>query len=107
MWADGQNFMYKVIIIVHTYMRMFKSYILAICCRIYTHVSVITKLFICISDFFDEPINSLLKYIILGVFTFGISVIVWYMIVKCKDKDEGTYICTVHHVLLLHTYTFM
>ena len=61
----------------------------------YNYVHSIKVILIYVLDFCDEP-KRLLRLIILGVFTFGISILVWYIYVKYKDNDEGTYVhCTV------------
>ena len=52
-----------------------------------SHHSIMVKF--CILDFCDEPRNTFIMHVILGVCTFGISIMVWYIYVKCKDNDKG------------------
>ena len=58
----------------------------------------------------NEPRSSFGTLVILGVLTFGISILIWYICLKrqSSETDKGTYVCEValdtYIYIYVHTY---
>ena len=52
----------------------------------------------------NEPRSSFGTLVILGVLTFGISILIWYIYLKCQsnETDKGTYVCEVALDMYMH-----
>ena len=60
----------------------------------------------------NEPRNSFGTLVILGVLTLGISILLWYIYLKCQsnEADKGTYVCEVAldmSYMCMHTYMYV
>ena len=54
----------------------------------------------------NEPRCSLVALVILGVLTFGISLLIWYIYLKCQSNEanKGTYVCLYSYTFYIRTY---
>ena len=52
----------------------------------------------------EESRSCIVLLVILGVLTLGISLLIWYIYLKCQSKHKGTYLhtCTYMYVDLLY-----
>ena len=57
----------------------------------------------------NEPGSSFGTLVILGVLTFGISILIWYIYLKCQsnETDKGTYVCEVALDMYMHIPTYV
>ena len=65
---------------------MHKVYLTIVYIPVHEKVMVFLSLALC-----NEPRNSFATLIILGVLTFGISILFWYIYLKCQSNDKGMF----------------
>ena len=51
------------------------------------------------------PRSYIAAFVILGVITVGISLLIWYIYLKCQNNEKGKHVWV--HVLVVRTYVDM